>query len=66
MNELDIGELNHGEKFPAKFLPYVTTEQYQGGSYDGQYRHLSVPELLDWSLWMDSLVPTGNYQTGIQ
>jgi hypothetical protein len=51
MNELDVGELNHGEKFPAKFLPYVTTEQYQGGSYDGQYRHLSVPELLDWSLW---------------
>ena len=25
----------------------VTAEQYQGGSYDGQYRHLSVPELLD-------------------
>ena len=134
MNELDIGELNHSEKFPARFLPYVaeeveyrvnnflnnrldqtgfrpvgkvvadkstykhrtrqfvafitivpdsteliqpifldihvvkaghtgpaiakslidvlnkkdiTTEQYQGGSYDGQYHHLSVPELLD-------------------
>ncbi len=110
MNELDIGELNHCEKFPAKFIPYVaeevehrvnflnnrldqtafrpvgkvvadkatykhrtqqfvyfitvvpnstiliqsifldihvTAEQYQGGSYDGQYHHLSVPELLD-------------------
>ena len=134
MNELDIGELNHSEKFPARFLPHVaeeveyrvnnflnnrldqtgfrpvgkvvadkltykyrtrqfvafitvvpdstefiqpifldihvvkaghtgpaiaknlidvlnrkdiTTEQYQRGSYDGQYHHLSVPELLD-------------------
>ena len=134
MNELDIGELNHCEKFPAMFIPYVaeevehrvnnflnnrldqtgfrpvgkvvadkatykhrtrqfvsfitvvpnstvliqpifldihvvkaghtgpaiakslidlldkkdiTAEQYQGGSYDGQYHHLSVPELLD-------------------
>ena len=25
----------------------ITTKQYQGGSYDGQYHHLSVPELLD-------------------
>ena len=134
MNELDVGEINHSEQFPAKFLPYVaeevehrlnsflhnrleqtgfrpvgkviadkatfkhrtrqfvsfvtvvpnstdliqpifldihvvtaghtglaiakslfdllnkkdiTAEQYQGGSYDGQYHHLSVPELLD-------------------
>ena len=133
MNELDVGEINHSETFPAKFLPYVTeevehrvhqflnnrldqtgfrpvgrvvadkttykhqtgqfvsfvtvvpnstdliqpifldihvvkghtgqaiakslidllnkkditAEQYQGGSYDGQYHHLSVLELLD-------------------
>ena len=26
MNELDIGELNHSEKFPASFLPYVAEE----------------------------------------
>jgi hypothetical protein len=26
MNELDIGELNHCEKFPAKFIPYVAEE----------------------------------------
>ena len=26
MNELDIGELNHSEKFPARFLPYVAEE----------------------------------------
>ena len=26
MSELDIGELNNCEKFPAKFLPYVTEE----------------------------------------
>ena len=25
----------------------ITTEQYQGDSYDEQYHHLSVPELLD-------------------
>ena len=152
MNELDVGEINHSETFPAKFLPYVaeevehrvhqflnnrldqtgfrpvgkvvadkatykhqtgqfvsfvtvvpnstdliqpifldihvvkwhtgqaiakslidllnkkdiTAEQYQGGSYDGQYHHLSVPELLDGYFgFTGAAVPTVSSQTGI-
>ena len=26
---------------------YIVKEQYEGGSYDGQYHHLSVPDILN-------------------